>query len=266
MRRACMVSLMYLSLFLYLHPTLQGTYDDGLKFIAAGGLESRPVPDTIRTSGHERYKIDRAPREESPHSDTSGTRSSSNETDVTPPSTPDIAQPPLHIMFLGSSLGNFSREEGPAFLRSLPLRRGCGDTLLLGLDHGSDAARIETAYDDPKGYTRKFILNGLKAAGGVFGDENMFDEDKWEYVGRYNEEERKLSYSVKFIRLLTRDSDHTGRHEAYYKSKGAQSVFNASTQKEIPFLADEMIKVEVSYKVSEQEYSESPSILTKHVA
>ena len=111
-------------------------------------------------------------------------------TDMTAPSTPDSAQPPLHIMFLGSSLGNFSRVEGAAFLRSLPLRRGCGDTLLLGLDHDNQAAKIETAYNDPKGYTKKFIMNGLKAAGSTLGDEHMFDEDKWEYVGMYIKEER----------------------------------------------------------------------------
>lgn len=93
-------------------------------------------------------------------------------------------------MFLGSSLGNFSRSEGAAFLRSLPLRRGNGDTLLLGLDHDNPSAKIEAAYNDPKGYTRRFIMNGLKAAGNTLGDENMFDEAKWEYVGKYNEEER----------------------------------------------------------------------------
>ena len=198
---------MTLSMLIYLRSIFQGTYDDGLKFIAAGGLASRSIPDSIRISGHWYYKIDRGAREHSPNSDTSGTRSSNNETDVTSPSTPDIVQPPLHILFLGSSLGNFSRKEGSAFLRSLPLRRGCGDTLLLGLDHCNDAAKIETAYNDPKGYTRKFIMNGLKAAGGILGDENMFNEDNWEYVGKYNEEERESSYFVHFVRLLTRDSD-----------------------------------------------------------
>lgn len=117
---------------------------------------------------------------------------------MTAPSTPDSAEAPLHIMFLGSSLGNFSRDEGTSFLRSLPLRRGCGDTLLVGLDHDNEAKKVETAYNDPQGYTRKFIMNGLKAAGNTLGDENMFDEDKWEYVGKYNEKERKFSFRLPF--------------------------------------------------------------------
>jgi uncharacterized SAM-dependent methyltransferase len=60
----------------------------------------------------------------------------------------------------------------------------------LGLDHDNETTKIETAYDDPKGYTRKFIMNGLKSAGIALGNEQMFDEDKWQYVGKYNEKER----------------------------------------------------------------------------
>lgn len=40
--------------------------------------------------------------------------------------------PPLHILFLGSSLGNFPRPDAVDFLKGLPLRPGSGDTLLLG--------------------------------------------------------------------------------------------------------------------------------------
>ncbi|KIM89427.1 hypothetical protein PILCRDRAFT_813358 [Piloderma croceum F 1598] len=211
-----------------------GTYDDGLKFVAAGGLRSHLLPETIRASVEDKSQLNKYSRDISPIS-TPSTSSSvtglTSPTDMTTLSTPDPLQPPLHIMFLGSSLGNFSRAEGAAFLRSLPLRRGCGDTLLLGLDHDNQAARIETAYNDPKGYTRRFIMNGLKAAGSALGDEQMFDEDKWEYVGKYNKEER--------------------RHEAYYKSKSGQSVIIPSTNDKVSFLADEMIQVEVSYKYSE---------------
>jgi len=43
------------------------------------------------------------------------------------------ASGPLHMLFLGSSIGNFSRAEAAEFLKSLPLRQGSGDTLLLGV-------------------------------------------------------------------------------------------------------------------------------------
>jgi uncharacterized SAM-dependent methyltransferase len=88
-------------------------------------------------------------------------------------------------MFLGSSIGNFSREGAEEFLRSLPLRAESGDTLLLGLDHNTEGSVIKEAYNDSKGYATCFVMNGLKAAGRTLGDENLFDEDNWEYVNQY---------------------------------------------------------------------------------
>lgn len=181
-----------------------GTYDDGLGYIAAGGLKTDRVRTSLHTKG--RYELPQS-RDHSPDSSSSSNSHSaethSDETSYTAPSTPDSVDPPLHIMFLGSSLGNFNREEGTAFLRSLPLRPGHGDTLLIGLDHDNEAAKIELAYDDPKGHTRNFIMNGLKAAGSTLGDENMFDEDKWEYVGKYNKEEREYRALMILFNILT---------------------------------------------------------------
>lgn len=173
---------------------LCGTYDDGLKFIREGGLENRNSLSRINTAFTSKYPVDRAPRNASPSSDTSS-RGQTEGTDATPPSTPG-AQQPLHILFLGSSLGNFTRGEDATFLQSLPLRTGSGDTLLLGLDHGDNAQQIELAYNDPKGVTRAFIMNGLVSAGRALGDQHLFDQDKWEYVGRYNAELRTSSMSV----------------------------------------------------------------------
>lgn len=71
-------------------------------------------------------------------------------------------EPPLHLLFLGSSLGNFSRKEMIGFLSRLPLRAGSGDTLLLGLDGDNGKELVEKAYNDSKGITKDFIMNGLK--------------------------------------------------------------------------------------------------------
>lgn len=168
---------------------LCGTYDDGLKFIEEGGLEDRAPLERIDTAVAPKYSVDRIGRDASPSSAASS-HSRTEETEATPPSTPG-SQQPLHILFLGSSLGNFTRGEDAAFLKSLPLRAGSGDTLLLGMDHGNDTQQIEAAYNDTKGITKKFIMNGLTCAGRALGDEHLFDEDKWEYVGTYNEELRK---------------------------------------------------------------------------
>jgi len=57
----------------------------------------------------------------------------------------------------------------------------------------SDPAKIERAYNDRTGISRRFILNGLKHAGRVMGDESLFASAKWAYVSRYDAQERKLT-------------------------------------------------------------------------
>ena len=119
--------------------------------------------------------------------------------------TTKLAQPQLHLLFIGSSIGNFSRGEDAQFLRSLPLRAGYGDTLLLGLDHDNGREDIETAYNDPQGHTRNFIMNGLEAAGIALGDSELFDLNNWEYTNSYDEGSRKCirgTASRSFFTLL----------------------------------------------------------------
>lgn len=95
---------------------------------------------------------------------------------------------PLHLVFLGSSLGNFEREAAAPFLASLPLRQG--DTLLLGLDGRpppgpQGSKKVEVAYNDPAGHTRAFEEHGwdvVREELGLKGDAGV------DFVGRYNEE------------------------------------------------------------------------------
>lgn len=156
------------------------TYNDGLKYVEEGGLHSERIP------GQAPFIDSYGLRGASPVFSEEASLSGTSESGSSPPSTPDDAQPPLHILFLGSSLGNFSREGSVEFLRSLPLRPGSGDTLLLGMDHDNTKEAIEGAYNDREGYTKRFIMNGLRAAGRTLGNENMFEADKWEYVNHYN--------------------------------------------------------------------------------
>ncbi|KAF8837654.1 DUF323 domain-containing protein [Paxillus ammoniavirescens] len=202
-----------------------GTYEDGISFIVAGGLQQ-----TDRNPLLERYKLSNVHGDSStPSSLCSG--GDTVGTDETPPSTP--RHPPLHLLFLGSSLGNFPRGEDAEFLRSLPLRPGCGDTLLLGLDHDNGREEIELAYNDPRGRTRNFVLNGLKATGTALGRTELFDLDDWEYVNLYDEDKR--------------------RHEAFYKCVRSHQVFIPGSKIEIQFLKDELVKIGVSMKYSERD-------------
>ena len=182
-----------------------GTYNDGLKFIKEGGLLNGRFANTFST-WIEPFRFSLRNTSLTSSDCNSAEVSGSLDSDSSPPSTPEEIQPPLHILFLGSSLGNFSREGAVDFLRSLPLRPGFGDTLLLGLDHDNDKEKIEKAYNDSKGYTENFIFNGLRSAGRVLGNEKMFDEDKWEYVNHYNIVRPMTSHAPSSIELISNPS------------------------------------------------------------
>lgn len=236
-----------------------GTYEDGLKFLQSGGLHSPSSSFQMAAMGrHLSREFDSADRDNSPDS-----RSSASSTDAgsSPPSTPGETQQPLHLLFLGSSLGNFTRAEGAEFLRSLPLRPGMGDTLLLGLDHDNDQRVIEEAYNDPRGHTEAFIVNGLKAAGRVLGDDKLFDGGKWEYVNvrrlycREHPTDRcHRNMTLKLVRALVVLSLNLiieyllGCHEAFFKCKEDYQVQREDAL--FTFVKDELVKIEQSLKVS----------------
>ncbi|KZV82906.1 DUF323 domain-containing protein [Exidia glandulosa HHB12029] len=231
---------------------LCGTYEDGIRFVNDGELaaldsgfgkdawdsESAPRgrsnPDVIARCSKQ------APRHASASPMSTMSTASSNDEPAyassgytTPPSddTPASTSKPLHILFLGSSVGNFPRDDGAAFLRSLPLRPGSGDTLLLGLDGRNDKELVERAYHDPAGHTERFIMNGLKAAGRVLGTDEL-DVKKWAYESRYNED--------------------LGRHEAYYKCTEPHTV-KLDSELTVSFVKDELVHIENAYKYSDED-------------
>ena len=172
---------------------LWGTYEGGLKFIGEGGYRDCEAVPTAAIQA----RCDEATTKLC--SPTSLEQHSIKAT----PSIQDrqIIETPLHILFLGSTIGSFSRGDDAAFLRSLPLRAGKGDTLLIGLDQTMDAAKVQLAYNDPAGVSRRFVLNGLKAAGRVLGDESLFAPEKWEYSSRVNVHERKRASGINFHQM-----------------------------------------------------------------
>ncbi|THH15307.1 hypothetical protein EW146_g5135 [Bondarzewia mesenterica] len=142
---------------------------------------------------------------------------------------------PRHFVFLGSSLGNFTRNEAAQFLSSLPLRPGSSDSLLLGLDQNSDVDLLRKAYDDAEGYNRKFCINGLKVAGRILGDEDLFDvkNRNWDCIKRFDAEK-------KF-------------HEVLYQSRTDQIVEVPGENTQLSFVKDETMHVCYSYKYDDQD-------------
>ena len=262
---------------------LCGTYDDGIEYIRGGGLvEQRSTSsvssvatpdDSLSAEGsfglkpgndddvssthiHDTDTTGRASPEEEPMS-----VSSSNSPGLKPEvNLPDVVPPPLHFMFLGSSIGNFHPQGAADFLRSLPLRpwdNSGGDTLLLGLDHDNEPKLVELAYDDPAGHTRRFIMNGLIALKRTLAESSavtkesieVFDPSNWDYSEYYNTEEGKpLCMTNHPFDPLTVNPDHSARHEGRYLSKTDQFIQLPDGQK-IEFAAGETLHIESSYKV-----------------
>ena len=77
---------------------------------------------------------------------------------------PENAAKPKTILSLGSSIGNFPRDEAAAFVNQYTELLGVSDSLLLGVDACQDPDTVYHAYNDREGVTHEFILNGLTHA------------------------------------------------------------------------------------------------------
>lgn len=91
------------------------------------------------------------------------------------------------VIFLGGTIGNFSRVEAESFLRRIAGRLDPGDCFLLGTDLVKDVARLEAAYNDSQGVTAEFnknilgVVNDLTASDfdpGVFEHRAFYDGDR----------------------------------------------------------------------------------------
>ena len=98
------------------------------------------------------------------------------------------------LLWLGSSLGNFTRSEAAEFLTAF-VQDGMKpeDTFLIGIDSTADADLVELAYGDPQNVTRDFILNGVDNASAILeeatGRKHDLAGSKFHYVHRFNEVE-----------------------------------------------------------------------------
>ncbi|MBE9033949.1 L-histidine N(alpha)-methyltransferase [aff. Roholtiella sp. LEGE 12411] len=77
------------------------------------------------------------------------------------------------IFFLGSSMGNFTRQESDRFLSQVAHASKPGDYFLLGIDLQKPQEILEAAYNDSQGITAAFNLN-------------MLSHLNWRFQGNFN--------------------------------------------------------------------------------
>lgn len=108
---------------------------------------------------------------------------------------PENLEKPSCVLFLGSTIGNFTRAEAAGFLKSFSDVLGSSGKMIVGLDACQDRDTVHHGYNDKEGKTREFYLNGLAHANALLGN-NVFKVGEWDIIGGYDET--------------------AGRHQAFY--------------------------------------------------
>jgi L-histidine N-alpha-methyltransferase len=138
---------------------------------------------------------------------------------------------PILLLFLGSTIGNFTRTEAIAFLKQISRRLRPGDYLLLGADLVKSRERLISAYDDPIGVTAAFNLNLLARINRELDGE--FALRRFTHEARYNERHSRI--------------------EMHLRSRARQDVRIGALDLTIRFEAGETIWTESSHKFRTEE-------------
>ena len=145
--------------------------------------------------------------------------------DITEPfALPPVASPTL-VAFLGSTIGNFPREEAVRLLSHIAGEMGPSDRFLLGADLIKDPAIINRAYNDSSGVTAAFNLNILERLNRELGAN--FPVSDYEHRAFYSSEHHRVE-----MHLIARSA-----HKVTIPEIG-----------EISFEKGESIRTELSYK------------------
>lgn len=135
---------------------------------------------------------------------------------------------PECVLFLGSSIGNFDRDNARRFLRELAESIDVQDRLLVGIDLRKDRTTLEAAYDDARGVTAKFNLNILTRINRELG--GQFDLNQFRHRAVYEE--------------------NSGRVRSELVATEAQHVDIGALQLTASFAKGEAVHTEDSYKYS----------------
>ena len=130
------------------------------------------------------------------------------------------------VLFMGSSIGNFTHAENCVFLRNVWNCLNHDDVLLIGFDLKKDIDLLLRAYNDSQGVTRDFNLNLLHRINRELG--GNFDVCKFRHFGTYD--------------VIS------GGMESYLVSLEKQSVFIERIGRWFAFEPWEPIHTEYSYK------------------
>ena len=138
---------------------------------------------------------------------------------------------PLLVLFLGSTIGNFARDAGERFLRSVREQLSPGDFMLLSSDLVKSEAELVLAYDDVAGVTAAFDKNVLARINRELDAD--FDLARFAHEARWNREARRV--------------------EMHLVARTDMTVHIRRAQLTVELATGESIKTEDSYKFEREE-------------
>lgn len=109
--------------------------------------------------------------------------------------------------FPGSTIGNLDPQTAEAFLLGLRQMLGAEGVAVIGVDLQKPLAVLETAYNDPEGYTRAFNLNLLTRLNRELGAN--FDERRFRHKAFFNEKLGRIEmHLVSMMQQQVRIGEH----------------------------------------------------------
>lgn len=108
------------------------------------------------------------------------------------------------LCFLGSTIGNFTREQSKEFIQDLHNIMQKKDRLLIGFDMVKDKEILERAYNDSQQLTAQFNKNILNVMNSLV--DTNFIPDNFEHVAFFNENKSRIEMHLASLRNQIVDS------------------------------------------------------------
>ena len=161
------------------------------------------------------------------------------------------------VMFLGSNIGNFQRDQAIDFFRQLRGVLNENDRLFIGFDMHKDPRVIVRAYDDAQGVTAAFNLNLLRRINRELGAN--FDLDKFTHYAQYRPAE---CAARSFLISREKQTVHIAAVDRSFELEQWEAIFMEISQKYssgmIRELADQSgFQIETEFLDRENFYTDS---------
>jgi L-histidine Nalpha-methyltransferase len=101
------------------------------------------------------------------------------------------------VLYIGSSIGNFSPADALNVLRGVRTQIQPGDALLLGVDMVKDPRVLLAAYDDAAGVTAKFNMNVLARINREL--DGGFNPQLFRHQARWNEQQSRIEMHLESL-------------------------------------------------------------------